>query len=113
MNALQATQDFVKQDNGNISINNTVIQLYMRVQNKWIDGELQKCVVIANICIAEHMRGKGVFGNLIKTIQKATKHQYIYVECIGNPRFAEKLKREGWNKDLNMEYDINYYIKVS
>lgn len=69
--------------------------VYVRVGAQFIEGQfVPNTVTIANI-VATRL-GKGAFTKLSARLHDAGHN--VYVECVQNPRFAEKLRRLGYRE---------------
>jgi len=67
--------------------------LYVRIAKRYIDGEMQTTIDLANMTASKP--GNGAFTRLVERL----RDQYgfvIYVECILNPRLSVKVKRMGF-----------------
>ena len=67
--------------------------LYVRVAKRYIDGEMQTTIDLANMTASRP--GNGAFTRLVERLM-AQYRLIIYVECVLNPRLAAKLIRMGF-----------------
>jgi len=71
------------------------MMVYVRVGKKFIDGDLDLCIQLANLSLDPKEQGKGTFTRLVSYIQETTKLP-IYVEQILNRRFFDALLKRGF-----------------
>ena len=85
--------------------------IYVRYnEQRYINGEMVSNVLdIANITARKP--GKGAFSKLIVDLRQKHPLLVFYVECILNPRFADKLERMGftYNK-VGENYTDSMYL---
>ena len=80
--------------------------LYVRIAKRYIDGEMQTTIDLANMTASRP--GKGAFTKLVERL-RAQYGLIIYVECVLNPRFEAKLVRMGFVQHTQHD-PSSYYL---
>jgi GNAT superfamily N-acetyltransferase len=76
------------------------MRIYIRVTQHWMGGKKQPTIDLANIEVAERMRGKGLFTILLSKIEKFAKkaRRVVYIENVMNRQFADFFRRRGYEE---------------
>ena len=72
------------------------LQLYTRCSIRLMTGMGKvKCFDVASVEIPEEMRGRGLFTQFLKRLDSMLPPEltHIYIECVGNARFAQFCRR--------------------
>ena len=80
---------------------NRSIEVYYRITERYIDGELQGSLDLASIEVSRKWRGKKVFTNFLNKLLKKlpdTGVEVLYVESVMDDRFGNFLVTRGFKK---------------
>jgi hypothetical protein len=99
-----ALQEFLSSREKNTWIGPDEVRIYVRKSKRFIEGKMKDCLDIATISIEPGLRGKGLFGEIVKTFEELSPFEYLMIESIVNDRLLEHIKRSGnWKPYMNSE----------
>jgi len=78
----------------------TNARIYLRLTERYIDGQTYKCIDIASITVQTEANNKGIATNLIQKVegQAATANRIVFIENVLHEALLHILKKRNYKK---------------
>lgn len=106
---IESINSFLNDDQlRNTYIQNDVLSLYIRKSRRVLNGEIVKCLDLANISIEEEYQNQGIFKMVVNVINELNPYEWLMIENTLNPVLVE------WGKKYHLDefsnYDMCFFI---
>ena len=84
----------------NAWLDDNQLKVYVRITERYLDGERLPSIDIANVEVVRELRGNGIFAGVLADIEQIAQDtgRIVYVESILEPRLERFLQQRGYEE---------------
>jgi hypothetical protein len=93
-------------------IETSSLQAYIRVNQRWLEGRVMKCLDIARIEVVPSLRQHGLFSSFIIAAHEHHPYEATYLEHATNPIVIAWCNKYAWQQDTSAHPPSFYRMKA-